>query len=280
MSSFSGMGTTIEVWCNDSEQEAGARALFAEVEAVCSRFRSDSELSTINRAAGGTPHRLSPLLAEVIRAADVARVLTGGLVDIGIGSAVSGWGYDRTFDEVVALDTPPEPPALPGWMLEGDMLFTAEGTKLDLGGIAKGWTCDRAVEDGICVVASAGGDMRSAHAGTTVTVLDPWDSVAARVRLGVGALATSSVARRRWKAGGRDVSHLMDPRTMTPAETPILSATVLADTAVEAESGAKSVLLLGEDGLAWADAQPWIRAALIVWHDGSVFATHGLILAA
>jgi thiamine biosynthesis lipoprotein len=279
MSSFSAMGTTIEVWCRDSEQEARTQALFAEVEAVCSRFRPDSEVSTINRASGAR-HRLSPLLAHVIRAADAARALTDGLVDIGVGAAVTGWGYDRTFDEVCALDTLPDPPAPPGWTLEGEMLFLAEGTRLDLGGIAKGWTCDRAVEDGICMVASAGGDMRSAHPDTTVTVLDPWDSVAAQVRLGVGALATSSVARRRWKAGGREVCHLIDPRNMAPIETPILSATVLAGTAIEAESGAKSVLLLGEDGLAWADAQPWIRAALIVWHDGSVFATQDLTLAA
>jgi thiamine biosynthesis lipoprotein len=216
----------------------------------------------------------------VIRAADFARTLTGGLVDVGIGSAVSGWGYDRTFDEVVALDTLPGHLARPDWTLEDGVLFLSEATTLDLGGVAKGWTCDRAVEDGMCVVASAGGDMRSGHSDTTVTVLDPWDSVAAHIRLGVGALATSSVARRRWKAGGREVSHLIDPRTMEPVDTPVLSATVLAGTAVEAEAGAKSVLLLGEDGLAWADDQPWIRATLIVWHDGSVYATRGLKLAA
>lgn len=278
--SFPGMGTTIDVWFLDSAAGAAARAMFAEVEEVCSRFLPSSELSLINRGSQIMRHRLSPLLAEVIRAADVARSLTEGLVDIGVGSAVTAWGYDRTFTEVVAREALPAPHAQPGWMLQGEFLHLAPGTKLDLGGIAKGWTCDRSVEGGICVVASAGGDMRSAHPDTTVTVLDPWGSVATHIRLGLGALATSSVARRRWTVGGREVSHLMDPRTMAPVETPILSATVVAGTAVEAEAAAKAVVLLGAEGLAWADEQSWIRGALTVWHDGSVFATAGLEVAA
>jgi thiamine biosynthesis lipoprotein len=273
------MGTTIDVWCRDAAGEAAARGVFTEVEGVCSRFLPNSELSLINRGSQ-VRHRLSPLLAEVIRAADVARSLTGGLVDIGVGSAVTAWGYDRSFAEVSDRATLPAPQAQPGWTLQGGFLQVATGTKLDLGGIAKGWSCDRSVEGGICVVASAGGDMRSAHPDTTVTVLDPWGSVAAHVRLGLGALATSSVTRRRWKVGGRETSHLMDPRTMTPVETPILSATVVAGTAVEAEAAAKAVVLLGADGLAWADEQSWIRGALTVWHDRSVFATSGLELAA
>jgi thiamine biosynthesis lipoprotein len=80
--------------------------------------------------------------------------------------------------------------------------------------------------------------------------------------------------------GGREVSHLIDPRTRAPVESPVLSATVLAETAVEAEAGAKAVLLLGEDGLAWADGRDWISGALVVWHDGAVYATTGIELAA
>jgi hypothetical protein len=55
---------------------------------------------------------------------------------------------------------------------------------------------------------------------------------------------------------------------------------VVASTAAAAEAGAKTVLILGAAGLAWADAQDWVRAALVVWHDGSVFATSGMELAA
>ena len=67
---------------------------------------------------------------------------------------------------------------------------------------------------------------------------------------------------------------------MAPAASPIFSATVTAATAVEAEAGAKAVLLHGESGLAWAEQQDWIDAALVVWHDGNVYATTGLEMAA
>jgi thiamine biosynthesis lipoprotein len=172
---------------------------------------------------------------------------------------------------------------LPGrsaWEVEGRTLRRAPGTLLDLGGVAKGWTCDRAVEGGHAVVVSAGGDVRSADARTEVEVLGIGDAVAARLHLGVGALATSSTLRRRWQAGGEVAHHLIDPRTMTPARSPVVSATAVAATALEAEAGAKALLLLGEDGLAWAEGQPWMRGALVVWHDGSVFATTGTRVAA
>lgn len=277
-SSFRAMGTEVEVW-GDSDQESALRDLFEEVEAVCSRFRPDSELSLIN-ADASVAHSLSPLLTEVVEAADKARSDTEGLVDIGVGAAVVGWGYDRTFGEVADLDRGPGVRSLPDWRLEGRTLLTSADTRIDLGGIAKGWTCDRAVDLGLCQVASAGGDMRSIHPETTASVRDPWGDLVARVRVGRGALATTSVGKRRWRVAGREVSHLMDPRSMTPVETPVVSATVVAATAVEAEAGAKAVLLLGEEGLAWADEQTWISAALAVWHDGSVFATIGLEVAA
>ena len=100
------------------------------------------------------------------------------------------------------------------------------------------------------------------------------------VSLGIGALATSCTSRRRWKAGDREVCHLIDPRTMTPIDTPILSATVLARSALEAEAGAKAVLFRGEDGLAWAAETAWVDAAVVVWSDGSVYATPGIEVAA
>jgi thiamine biosynthesis lipoprotein len=272
---FRAMGTIVEAWC-PPEGEPALEDLFRRVEGVCSRFRADSELSRINDIGTRASHALSPLMAEVMTAADHARNLTDGLVDVGVGSAVIDWGYDRTYSQLSGRDQAPPPMGMPSWSLSEGRIHKEKGTRFDLGGIAKGWTCDKAVEAGLCGVASAGGDLRSADPQTIVTVVDPWGSDAVKIEVGVGALATSSTTRRRWSVDGREVTHLMDPRTMTPVVSPILSATVVASTGVEAEAGAKAVLLLGEEGLAWADEQPWIRSAIVVWHEGSVFATSGL----
>jgi thiamine biosynthesis lipoprotein len=276
---FKAMGTSIEAWSSRHGAREGLRSWFEDVEQACSRFREDSELSQVNRSTGATIE-LSGILAEVVRAGDRARYLTDGLVDIGVGTGVVAWGYDRTYEAVTSIASPPAATAAPCWSLDSRTLTRSSSTRLDLGGIAKGWACDQAVQRGLVGVVAAGGDVMSSDPRTVVSIVDPWGAVAARVRLGVGGLATSSVARRRWKVGTREVSHLIDPRTMEPIQTPILSASVIAGSAVDAEAGAKAVMLHGEDGLAWADATEWIESAIVVWHDGSVYATPGTQVAA
>lgn len=274
------MGTRVEAWTPAEADFEATVDWFEEVEEVCSRFRPHSELSRVNR---DSRHRVpvSPLLHEALTHAGEMRSLTAGLVDAGLGAAMIAWGYDRTFDEVAGLQEPPRSvPHEIGWDLEPGHLVREPGTMIDLGGVGKGWACDVAVESGLALVVSAGGDIRSAHEETVVPILDPWGERAAEVTLGRGALATSSTANRRWKVGDAQAHHLIDPRTGRPTDSPILTATVVASTATAAEAGAKTVLILGEDGLAWADAQDWIDAALIIWHDGSVFATRGMELAA
>jgi thiamine biosynthesis lipoprotein len=277
--SFAAMGTGIDAWCDDADGAAKVRAWFEEVESVCSRFRPDSELSRVNRSRRGTV-TVSGLFADVMQAADSTRTLTEGLVDAGVGAGVIGWGYDRTFEQVGDLQTAPPHIARPIWSIDGRQLTRHRGTGIDLGGVAKGWACDQAVERGMARVISAGGDIRSVDPRTVVSVLDPDDEVAVRLQLGVGALATSSTTRRRWKAGGKEVSHIIDPRTMEPVSSPVLSATVVASSAVEAEAGAKTAVLMGENALTWADQAGWIRGAVVVWHDGSVYATSGIEVAA
>ena len=276
---FRAMGTNVEAWCPDEDAAQDLRVWFESIEQICSRFRPDSELSQINGSISPSVE-LSETLAEVVSAAELARELTGGLVDAGVGAGVAGWGYDKSFELVTSLDIQPAASQAPEWRIESTTLTRSAGTLLDLGGIAKGWACDQGVDKGLATVVSAGGDIRSNDTRTTVPIIDPWGIVAAHVALGRGGLATSSTARRRWSVGGREVCHLIDPRTMEPVQTPILSATVVARSAVEAEAGAKAVLLHGEDGLAWAAETEWIESAVVVWHDGSVYATPGIVVAA
>lgn len=276
---FRAMGTDVEAWLDDTSGVDELRDWFETVERACSRFRPESELSIIN-GSGDRQIEVSPLLGAVLEAAGRARTLSGGLVDAGVGGAVVDWGYDRTFTEVIGLDSEPEATTRPNWSIAGTLLHRAPETRIDLGGIAKGWTCDRAVEKGLALVVSAGGDLRSADPDTTATVMDPWGREAARVHVGIGALATSSVSRRRWRVGGGEASHLMDPRTMKPVAGPVLTASAVTATAADAETAAKAVLLQGADGLAWADSCNWIESALVVWHDGSIFATRNVRLAA
>jgi thiamine biosynthesis lipoprotein len=64
--------------------------------------------------------------------------------------------------------------------------------------------------------------------------------------------------------------HIIDPRSGQPATTDVLTATVLAGHAQQAEAAAKMVVILGSQaGLAWLDAQPTL-AGLVVREDGQL----------
>jgi thiamine biosynthesis lipoprotein len=273
---FEAMGTRIVALGADP---SNVEPFFKVAERIFSRFDETSELSMLNRDPRESV-LVSSELAACLQAAWDLRTRTERLVDPAVGNAVIEWGYDRTFAEVEDRGAVSTISGVNDWNVSGNSVRRRPGTLLDLGGIAKGWTADLAVAAGLADVVSAGGDVRSDNPETTVSIEDPWGEVAVNVHLGRGGLATSTSSRRRWRVGDVEAHHLVDPRRLEPATSPIISASVIAATAVEAEAGAKAVLLRGEHGLTWAEQQTWIRAALAVWHDGSVYATTGWEMAA
>ncbi len=165
-------------------------------------------------------------------------------------------------------------------------LTLAAGTRLDLGGIAKGWTVQRAAQHlsgyGPCLV-DAGGDMLAIGAppgesGWSIGVADPFDPRrdVAQLKVRDAALATSGADRRRWLRHGALQHHLIDPRTGLPSDSDLISVTIIAPTAVEAEVYAKATLLLGaSEGLAYVEARPSL-SALCVTRDGAALASSRL----
>jgi FAD:protein FMN transferase len=91
------------------------------------------------------------------------------------------------------------------------------------------------------------------------------------VRLGAGGLATSSVSARRWRRGGRQWHHVVDPRTGLPAQGPWRTVTALGRTAAAANAATTASIVLGDAAYAWlVDRQV---AARLVDHDGHVTRT-------
>jgi thiamine biosynthesis lipoprotein len=277
VSRFLAMGTTVEVHGRE-EGIRRSRRIFDSHESRFSRFLPDSELSQINRSAGSFdsgPRKVSAAMNDLLTLASDLKRRTGGLVDVGVGRAVSDWGYKESFENLDPPQTPPSAPSSIGWVIEDGSVHLEAGTQIDLGGIAKGWTADRVVESGFADMVSAGGDLRSVDPSLVVEIMDEHKRVAAEVHVGEGALATSSQCSRQWMVGSFRANHIIDPRTSRPVISPVRSASVVAATAVEAEAGAKAVLVKGKDGLAWADQQDWIHRAVVVWDDGSVYANGG-----
>jgi thiamine biosynthesis lipoprotein len=275
---FRGFGTTVGGWTTDPSQgerlAAFLRGWVEVVEAACSRFRDDSDISRANAGAGAAV-AVSQTLLDATEAAIRMAKLTDGLCDPTLGGAVINAGYDRTFEAVAAEGPGPDGPPQPGgaWRRllidrEAATITVPAGYRLDLGGSAKGWAVDSALkalggsllrenpEAGICI--SAGGDLAVTGTppsqGWPITVrerLDDGGEDDAEVFLTRGAVATSGATARRWQRGGVVGHHIIDPRTGRPGNSPWRLVTVFGDSCLLADAAASTAWLLGTAAEAW-----------------------------
>jgi FAD:protein FMN transferase len=262
-----------------------AHRQLATVDAACSRFRDDSELSTL---PVGRPVQVSPLLATLVGAALAAAESTDGLVSPTVGGALAGLGYDRDWSDMGASRTisPVRLRPAPSWRhirLDRLQLTVPRGVRLDLGATGKALTADLiaaaiAQQLSVGVLVALGGDIATAgtppNGGWNVLVQDRPGDPAVTVALPPGgAIATSSTQSRRWHASGQQMHHILDPRSCRPAETVWRSATVAAASCVRANTLSTAALILG---LAAAD---WLReqghAARLVSIAGRVVSVGG-----
>ena len=247
-----------------------ARSFIEDCEKRFSRFLSSSELSLLNRSPGRW-FLASPDLFELVKLSRLYYERTGGLFDPTILTDLKRVGYDRSIDELRQTQPDSGNPSLvePAGRLidrpyfgmvqvdeELSTIWLPEGMEIDLGGIAKGWIAEKAAEGlshttSACAV-SAGGDMALVGVPDDldyweIELEDPRNPTQAltMLKVGPGAIATSSVVKRSWRQGEKQRHHLIDPRTGEPAQTDWLSVTVIAARAAAAEVFAKALLIAG-----------------------------------
>ena len=272
-----------------------------DVERVLTRFDASSELSRLN-TAGGQWWQASELLFCAVEQSIAAATATDGLFDPTILPVLEALGYDRDFALLRSGASRPTVRAALTHAAAGDWrgieldaarrrIRLPHGTRLDLGGIAKGWAADVALDrffnDVPNVLINVGGDMRvrgGPQAGeawpigigastTTEAQLDQMPVIA----LARGGLATSGAGDRWWYRAGQRQHHLIDPRTLRPAhvwidladereDNPrlIAAAAALADTAAHAEIAAKVAILRG-----YPTALHCVEEAWSMWTESS-----------
>jgi thiamine biosynthesis lipoprotein len=264
------------------------RTELAAIDAACSRFRSDSEIS---RLPHGSAAPVSPLLAEALTVALRAAEQTDGIVDPTVGPAVIALGYDRDFTRIDpdGADPLPAPQAAPGWWRvgwDGATVVLPRGVGLDLGATAKALSADRiataaAAATGVGVLVSLGGDVRVAgpapEEGWRIAVGDDHERALVDpdlvVAIAAGGLATSSTARRAWRRAGRTVHHIVDPRTGDIPDSPWRTVSVAAATCVDANTASTAAVVMGDAAPGWlADHR---LPARLVDLDGAVTTTAG-----
>lgn len=226
-------------------------------EMLASRFRPDSEVSNVNRAAGSwvsTSWEFVALLTASLNAA----AATDGLVDPLLGAHIVRAGYDGWAGQDSHITCKPSDHRWDSVEIKPGRTQAAvripADSALDLGAVTKGWLADRLTQmvfkgSGADCLANMGGDLR------VISPSRPWVIAAVAEEHGLETvmeaedvgLATSGVGHRAWSDG----HHLIDPRTGEPADTRWSSVSVLAETAADANTASTAAIVLGSEGPQW-----------------------------
>lgn len=274
----SALGTSMDVVVTDPQDLGAASAAVQQVvsaiDMACSRFREDSELSRFQAGEGRKEGIVSPLLAQALATALRAAALTGGAVDPTVGEAVRNAGYDVDF-EAMAEDGAPLTIAVhpvPGW--RRIRLYPATrrveidaGVDVDLGATAKALASDLAAAAALeaighgGVLVSLGGDVAVAgdppSEGWHIQIAEdsraPITPDGETIAIRAGGVATSSTTVRRWRRGGVELHHIIDPSTGLPASGPWRTVSVVAGSCVDANIAATAAIVRGAAAAAWLD---------------------------
>lgn len=265
------MGTTVRlvVYAADPDEAArSAAAAFARVADLDRRlsdYREDSELMRACREAVRNPVPVSPDVFRVLERAQQMARRTDGAFDVTAGAMTRLWRRARRLGELPSAGDLAAARAASGYRLlrlgADDQAIWLErpGIRIDVGGMAKGYAADRALEVlrrlGLeHAMVAAGGDLALGEAppgaqGWRVAIapLAPGDSgPVTELLLANAGVSTSGDAEQWVEIGGTRYSHILDPRTGHPL-TGERTVTVVAPDSTTSDMLATTVAVLGPD---------------------------------
>ncbi|MEG2176887.1 MAG: FAD:protein FMN transferase [Oscillibacter sp.] len=291
---------------NGTKAAYAAEAEVQRLDALLSRTREDSPVSRLNRGEGAAVD-VGAEVCGLMQAAERYGRATGGAFDITIAPVASAWGF--TEDAYRVPDPKELETLLPAVGTEHIHLTTAEGassaatasldvgSRIDLGGIAKGYASDRvaeifreqAVPSGMV---SLGGNVwvcgrRPDGKPWRVGIQDPNNSenYAGILNLSDAFAVTSGGYQRFFEENGKIYHHIIDPATGYPAESGLQSVTVVTDGSEDSTTGggtmcdalSTALFVMGEDrALEFWRSGAFSFDLVLITADGRVVVTQGL----
>jgi thiamine biosynthesis lipoprotein len=265
------------------------KAAFAQiykVDQLMSDYKDDSEISQVNRDAFERAVKVSKSTYEVLQKAMEFSKLSAGAFDVTVGPLAQLW---RSADKANSVPTDTElqyARSKVGYEKlilnpnEMTVRFAVNGMKLDLGGIAKGYAIDKAVEamkksGALGAMVDIGGDIRcfgKPSKGKNYWLIGVQDPNRTEDLIGTpllvlkltdAAIATSGGYRRFALIEGKKYSHIINRKTAVGAQS-LSSVTIIANNAIDADALATAVTVMGpEKGLALIEKIPQTEAILI-----------------
>ncbi len=284
------MGTVVRISMYAAEKEAGELFTLAagEIDAIdssLSRYRTDSAVGRLNSADSVGLDDQAPGLRFVVERGLYWSRRTGGAYDPTVGPLTVLWNFPEAA-------VPPDSSRVDSARALVDfrrlqvgpsgIALAAPEMRVDLGGSAKGYAVDRAVEAlreaGVeAGLVEAGGDIRywgdkPDGSDWRLGLLHPRERERYLVaeEVGLPALATSGDYEQAFEFEGRRYHHLLDPATGYPAARAI-SASVWTETALDADILATAVFVMGPvEGIEFVETLPRAEAVIFYIEDGAV----------
>jgi thiamine biosynthesis lipoprotein len=265
-----------------------------DIESAMSANLEDSDLGRINAAAGAEAVAARPDTIKALKRALFFAELSGGAFDPTVGPLVKLWGIGSGGEKIPGEDELERALSLVNWrdvLIDeeaGTVFLARPGMILDLGAIAKGYAADEAAR----IAAEAGVERALIDLGGNILVYgakddgSPWrvgiqNPAAGRgVYVGVAevrnkTLVTSGVYERFFESGGRRYHHILSTRSGYPADTGLLSVTVISGSSMDADALSTTLFALGyEAGLALAESMENTEA-IFIFEDHSIRGTSG-----
>jgi thiamine biosynthesis lipoprotein len=268
------MGTLVHIQLFTADEQTARtafRAAFdriAQLDEILSDYKPESELNRLCRQPAGQPVPVSQDLFHVLAASQQLATQTDGTFDVTLGPVIRLWRQARKTNRLpddAALQDASRRCGYRKLRLDAErraVTLAEPGMQLDLGGIAKGYAADAALntlrELGVerALVAISGdivcGDAPPGKRGWKIAAdpaAEPEGGPALALELSNAAVSTSGDAVQHLDSGGERYSHIIDPKS-GKGITSRIGVTVVAPRGIQADGLATAVSLLGlERGL-------------------------------
>lgn len=263
------MGTLVEITVAGDPDRAkvASHALFKEIQRIddLASFHRQSELTRVNDHAGKGPFKANPELLKLIGEALRIAKQTNGAFDPTIGPVSTLWQFSGDKEPRLPSESEiKEALTKVGWQRvtidsdAGTILLPDPGMALDLGGITKGYTLNRAAEivekSGLPgALINIGGDIlavgeKEPGKPWRVGVEDPRDrnGVVAVTELKDQVIVTSGDYERFFIQDGKRYHHILDPATGYPASM-LRSVTVVGPIGTTLQPLGTATFVMGAD---------------------------------
>ena len=263
------------------------------IEQLVSTGIDSSEVSQINENGKGS---VSETTGYLIKRSKEIYDSTNGVFDITIYPIMQAWGFPT---ENYRVPGKKELKKLRGLMGADHVLYDEKkqevtldkaGMKIDLGGIAKGYTSSKVMdifkENGISsAVISLGGNVQTLNgkpdgSDWRVAVENPADtgSYIGVLSIKDKAVITSGGYERYFKQDGKTYHHIIDPATGYPADSGLISVTIVSDDGTLADGLSTSLFIMGEEKAAqfWRENSDEFET-IMETADGKLYVTEGIV---